>query len=145
MKRRQYELRVLKVQKGEMGLLFGEKQAESDKAAQAGEMKGFAVWGVPLKAMTETLLGTLKRQGYRPTELSLRRKDPFVLDEPSGVRLGLFFYALKPLRKVGRMEEIIAGIDRMSDEEAYYWYAKCTNGRNSQNARIALRILLSGS
>jgi len=51
---------------------------------------------------------------------------------------------LKPLHKVSRMEEIISGIDRMSDEEAYYWYAKCTNGRNAQRLRKALRILLAG-
>ena len=93
--------------------------------------------------MTETLLKAIKRQGYRPTALSLKRKEPFILDETSGVRLGLFFFALKPLRKVSRMEDIITGIERMSDEEAYYWYAKCTNGRNSQKSRKALRILLA--
>ncbi|MBW2000235.1 MAG: hypothetical protein JRJ29_20035, partial [Deltaproteobacteria bacterium] len=86
----------------------------------------------------------IKKQGYRSTALSPQRKDPFILDEAAGVRLGLFFFALKPLRKVSRMEEIIAGIERMSDEESYYWYAKCSNGRNANRSRKALRILLAG-
>ncbi|RJR43509.1 MAG: hypothetical protein C4576_14205 [Desulfobacteraceae bacterium] len=144
MKGRRYELKVFKPERGDMGLLFSEKPAHREKATEASGVREFAIWGVPLKAMTETLLGTLKKQGYRPTEFSFRRKEPFVLDEPSGVRLGLFFYALKPLRKVSRMEEIISGIDRMSDEETYYWYAKCANGSNASRARKALRILLSG-
>jgi len=127
-----------------MGLAFSEQPSKSDKKAKKTNQQGIKVWGLPLMVMTETLLKAIKGQGYRPTALSLKRKDPFILDETSGVRLGLFFFALKPLRKVSRMEDIITGIERMSDEEAYYWYAKCTNGGNSQKSRKALRILLAG-
>lgn len=141
---RQFELKVFKRKGDEMGLAFSEQPSKNDKNVKGTNIKEVKIWGLPFKVMTETILKTLKRQGCRPTALSSQRKDPFILDEISGVRLGLFFFALKPLRKVTRMEEIITGIDRMSDEEAYYWYAKCTNGRNAQRLRKALRILLAG-
>jgi len=126
-----------------MGLGFSEQRSKSEKNAKDAKQKEIRIWGLPLKVMTETLLKTLKRQGYRPTALNPQRKDPFSLDEISGVRLGLFFFTLKPLRKVSRMEDIITGIDRMSDEETYYWYAKCANSSNAQKSRKALRILLA--
>lgn len=145
MTKRQFDLKVFRKREGEMGLIFSEKPGER-KTKEKGkpETKEFRIWGTPLKVMAEVVLGVLKKNGYRPTELSLNRKEPFILNEASGVRLGLFFYSLKPLRKVDRMESILSGIDRMGDEEAYYWFAKCTNGRNSNNARRALRILLAG-
>ena len=124
---------------------FSEQLPQSDKSSKykKNKAKEFKIWGLSLKALTETLLDTLKKQGYRPTALNLKRKEPFSLDEHLGVRIGLFFFTLKPLRKISRMEEIITGIERMSDEEAYYWYAKCANGKNAQRSRKALRILLS--
>ena len=139
-----FELKVFKRKGEELSLAFWEQPSKSEKNVKGSKQKEIKIWGLPLKVLTETLLKTLKRQGYRPTALTPQRKDPFSLDEISGVRLGLFFFALKPLRKVTRMEEIIAGLERMSDEEVYYWYAKCTNGRNAPHARKALRILLSG-
>jgi len=141
---RRFELRVFERKGDETGLAFHEQPSERDNTPRGNQLKEIRVWGLPLKVMTETLLRTVKKQGYRSTALSSRKKEPFLLDEASGVRLGLFFFALKPLRKVIRMEEIIAGIDRMSDEEAYYWYAKCANGRNLHRSRKALRILLAG-
>jgi hypothetical protein len=140
---RQFELRIFKRKSKELGLTFSERPSETDQKAKMSKQKEIKIWGLPFKVMTETLLSTLKKQGYRPTELSPNRKEPFSLNETFGVRLGLLFFTLKPLRKVGRMEEIVAGIDRMSDEEAYYWYSKCTNGRNALRSRKALRILLS--
>lgn len=144
MRERRFELRIFERKGNETGLAFHEQPSDRDKTPRGDRLKELRVWGLPLKVMTETLLRSLKKQGYRPTALSSRKKEPFLLDEAYGVRLGLFFFALKPLRKVVRMEEIIAGIDRMSDEEAYYWYAKCANGRNLQRSRKALRILLAG-
>lgn len=140
---RKFELKVFKRKGEELCLAFSEQPSKSEKNVKGAKQKEIRIWGLPLKVLTETLLKTLKKQGYRPTALTSQRKDPFSLDEISGVRLGLFFFALKPLRKVIRMEEIIAGIDRMSDEEAYYWYAKCTNSNNAQKSRKALRVLLS--
>jgi hypothetical protein len=45
--------------------------------------------------------------------------------------------------KPARMEEVITGVAAMSDEEAYYWYAKCVNGSHTKRSRKALRILLA--
>lgn len=144
MKSRQFKLTVFKRKRDDMGLSFSEQSSDDKVIEKKPQQNETRVWGAPAKVMTETLLNTIKKQGYRPTALSPQRKEPFILDEAVGVRLGLFFFALKPLRKVSRMEEIITGIERMSDEEAYYWYAKCSNGRNANKSRKALRILLSG-
>ena len=139
-----FELTVFERKDGEMGLTLSQMTSEKSTRTKRTRPRSVRVWGLPRKVMTETLLNTLKKEGYRPTELSAKRKKPFSLNEASGVRLGLIFFALKPMRKSSRMEEILAGINRMSDEEAYYWYAKCVNGKNAQRSRRALRILLAG-
>jgi hypothetical protein len=148
---REFELRVFKRKGEEPGLALSERPSKNDDKFSRGDRpvaptrrKETRIWGLALKVMTESLLSTLKKQGYRSTALTSQRENPFSLEEPAGVRLGLLFFALKPLRKPSRMEEILAGVNRMSDEEAYYWYAKCTNGRNAQRSRKALRILLAG-
>ena len=143
--KRQFELKVVKRKEDEIGLSFSEQPSRSDISSKSkkNKVKEIKIWGLSLKVMTETLLNTLKKQGYKPTALTLKRREPFRLKENTGVRMGLFFFTLKPLRKVSRMEEIINGIERMSDEEAFYWYAKCANGINARRSRKALRILLS--
>jgi len=143
--RRQFELKVFKIKRDDLGLSFSERPSKGDKSSKSkkGKVKEIKIWGLSLKVITETLLNTLRKQGYQPTALTLKRREPFRLDENAGVKMGLFFFTLKPLRKVSRMEEIITGIERMSDEEAFYWYAKCANGKNAQRSRKALRILLS--
>ena len=130
---RQFELHVFQHHIAGLALELSEKV----------NRKTIRIWGLPVKVLTETLLNALKKQGYRPTELSLKRKAPFILSEAPGVRLAILFLTLKPMSKPGRMEEVVAGVDAMSDEEAYYWYAKCLNGPQSQRTRKALRILLA--
>lgn len=100
-------------------------------------------WGLPLHAVTDQLLEVLKRNGYRATDFSRTRKAPFALDEESGVRLGLLLAAVKPLRKLSRIEAISGAIRGMGAEEAYYWFSKCTAGEDIHRARKALRILLA--
>lgn len=131
---RQFELRVFQCRPGEMALEIVEKN---------GRPKAVRIWGLSLKVLTETLLTIIRKQGYRPTELALKRKAPFCLNEVPGVRLALLFLALKPMIKPARMEEVISGVAAMSDEEAYYWYAKCVNGPRAKHSRKALRILLA--
>ena len=132
--KRQFELRIFQHQPGEMALELSEKDCQS---------QAVRIWGLPLKVMTETILNLLKKQGHRPTELSPKRKAPFPLDEAPGVRLALFLLALKPMSKPARMEEVVSGLAAMSDEEAYYWYAKCAGGPHATRSRKALRILLA--
>lgn len=101
------------------------------------------LWGLPFHFARQAIIDTLKHNGYAPSNLNPKRKEPFSLDEDTGIRLSLLFWAIKPLRKISRIEAIIDGISRMSNEEACYWFAKCT-GDYSVQARQALRILLAG-
>ncbi|RME83093.1 MAG: hypothetical protein D6775_09080, partial [Caldilineae bacterium] len=57
--------------------------------------------------------------------------------------LALLILAVQPLRRVDRVDAIVGGVARMSDEEAYYWFSKCSLGPQAQRARRALRILLA--
>ena len=138
---RRFELRIIPRKDDNIGLSLLQLVLGQDDSKE--KPKDTTLYGLPLKVMMETLLTTLKKQGYRPTEFSPQRKEPFKLDEVSGVRLGVLFYALRPLRKPSRMEQIIAEINCMSDEEVYYWYSKCSDKINGRRSQRSLRILLS--
>lgn len=101
--------------------------------------------GVALQVTTEQLLEGLRGAGYRPTDLHRGRRDPLDLPEEIGVRTGLLFLALRPLSKVARMERIAMGIRRMTPEEAYYWFSKCSakEASEARRAQRALRVLLA--
>lgn len=99
--------------------------------------------GDSLKAVADHVLDALRQAGYRVTDLSANRTEPFYLPEAVGVRLGLVFLAVKPLRKFTRVEAISHGIRRMPPEEAYYWYSKCTATGIADRAQKALRVLLA--
>jgi hypothetical protein len=64
------------------------------------------------------------------------------LPEAIGVRLTLAFAGVKPIQRVDRMRAFARGIARMSDEECYYWHAKCRSP-SSPNGEKALRTLLT--
>lgn len=96
-----------------------------------------------LQSLADQVLDALRLNGYKATELSASRKEPFLLDEESGVRLGLLFMTVKPISKMSRVEAISEGIRRMTSEELYYWYSKCTSKPTAQRAQKALRILLA--
>lgn len=64
------------------------------------------------------------------------------LPETIGVRFTLAFSGVKPIQRVDRMRALARGIARMSDEECYYWYAKCRSP-SSKNGEKALRTLLT--
>jgi hypothetical protein len=64
------------------------------------------------------------------------------LPETVGVRLALGFLGVKPIQRVDRMRAFCRGIARMSDEECYYWHAKCRSP-SSPNGERALRTLLT--
>jgi hypothetical protein len=80
-----------------------------------------------------------------PAETSevLRGGAGFVfLPESAGVRLAVAFRGVKPLQRIDRMRSLARGVARMSDEECYYWYAKCRSP-SSPNGEKALRVLLT--
>lgn len=99
--------------------------------------------GIPLKIVADAILEALRKNGYSATELNAQRQEAFLLSEESGVRLALIFLAIQSLKKTNRMEEISHGIQVMTAEELYYWFAKCTSSRNAERALKALRLLLS--
>ena len=104
--------------------------------------------GAALKAVSDQVLEALRGNGYAATELSPGRRQPFLLAEESGVRLGLLFLAARPVSRLERIEAISAGIRAMTAEELYYWFSKCAapgSGRAPacERAQKALRILLS--
>ena len=115
----------------------GEQRAARDRFWKI-EMAGDA-----LRMTADALLRTLQANGYRATDLSRRLEKPFFLDEPSGLRLALIFLAVKPVSRHDRVEAIVNGILAMSDEEAYYWFSKCSRGPSAQRAQRALRVLLA--
>lgn len=113
-------------------------EAEPPATRRVAELGGAA-----LRAVADHVLEALRANGYRPTELSLGRREPFSLTEETGVRLGLLFLAVRPITKAERIELIAQGIRAMTGEEAYYWYAKCTGGPAAERSQRALRVLLA--
>lgn len=84
------------------------------------------------------------RASRRPTSVvGPSRRQPIDIDEAAGVRLTLAALATEPLRRRDRIGEILEGIAAMSDEEAYYWYAKVTHLQTGTRSLRALRLLLS--
>ena len=99
--------------------------------------------GSTLRAVADHVMESLRANGYKPTELTVGRREPFSLTEESGVRLGLLFLAVRPITKVERIEVIAHGIRAMTSEEAYYWYSKCIGSPAAERAQRALRVLLA--
>lgn len=96
-----------------------------------------------LRVIADQIIDTLRHNGYKPTDLGTSRREPFLLNEESGVRLGLIFLAVRKLSKTDRIEAISHGIRSMTSEELYYWYSKCTGGPAAARAQTALRTLLA--
>jgi hypothetical protein len=117
-----------------------------DAAAPApGAMWSIELGGDPLRAVADHLLNALRVNDYKATDLApgSSRQEPFYLDELTGIRLALIMLAVKPLRRHERIEAIGHGVQGMGDEEAYYWFSKCTAGSDGGRGRKALRVLLA--
>jgi len=120
------------------------KPRDKRKAAVNGDWRLVArINGVPMRSVMDQILAAIKQAGYRASDLSRSRQEPFALKEEAGVRLGLLFLAVKPLRKPTRMSDISDQIAGMTDEEAYYWFSKTTSVHHGRRAQKALRILLA--
>ena len=142
---RPFELRVVRRGETDYGLALHQRPA-----AGRGQPEGnghwplvVQTWGTPLKSVMDQVLAAIREAGYRPSDLSRNRQAPFALDEAQGVRLGLLFLAVKPLRKVIRMTSISEQVRGMTDEEAYYWFSKTTSTTTARRAQRAMRVLLA--
>lgn len=85
----------------------------------------------------------LRESGHPQTIVGPSRRAPVVLAEPAGVRLALAIKAAGPLSRPSRRQAVLEGVSSMSEEEAYYWYAKTTRPDSGARALRALRILLA--
>lgn len=101
--------------------------------------------GLPLQVAMPLLAAAVRANGAAPSRLSRPHEDgdpPIELDEASGARVALALVAVRPLRKLERMEGVVHGIAEMSAEEALYWFARVMRGPKARTLR-ALRILLA--
>jgi len=108
--------------------------------------KVVSIWGNPLAAAYPTIHQLIRSEGYRPSDLRPGRRTNLKLKEDCGVRLGLLMKAVKPLRKLSRIQAVIAGVEGMSREETAYWFSKAINSLDDSERRRAMkamRILLA--
>jgi hypothetical protein len=140
-----FELRVETNGSDEYGLALYREPARGERRDQNAAERELVVrvHGTPLRAVMDQVLTTIKRAGYRPSELACNRKTTFHLAEEPGVRLGLLLLAVKPLRKSTRMTDISEQVHGMAEEEAYYWFSKMTDQRLGRRSQKAMRILLA--
>lgn len=138
-----FELRVLPDGEQTYRLALWQRALTANGGAATAARHLVTLGGVPLQVGLDQVLDTLKREGYRASALSPARQEPLALSEEAGVRLGLLFFALKPLARVSRMEQIAAGLRSMPSEEAYYWFSKCADARHGRRAQHALRLMLA--
>lgn len=99
--------------------------------------------GLALLSAWDMVLDVLRSNHHKPTAIQHGRKNQFDLNEESGVRLALLFKAIAPLSNLDHIRALQQAIWAMSDEEAYYWFAKC-HGTNGRRGIRALRILCGG-
>lgn len=94
-----------------------------------------AIDGLALASAWDIILAELRANHHTPA--SIQRKKRFGLSEQSGVHLSLLFQVLASLTNLDQIRAIQQGVWAMSDEEAYYWFAKCRH----PNGIRALRVL----
>ena len=140
-----FELRVQANGDSQYGLaLFQKPHREHDGTGKAEDWQLVVrVHGQSMKAVLDQVLATIKKAGYKVSDLARTREKPFRLTESQGVRLGLLFLAVKPLRKSSRMGDISEQVQGMTDEEAYYWFSKTTSTNTGRRAQKAMRVLLA--
>lgn len=99
--------------------------------------------GLALLSVWDMVLDVLRSNHHKPAAIQHGRKEQLGLSEESGVRLALLFKAIAPLSNLDHIRALQQAIWAMSDEEAYYWFAKC-HGPNGRRGMRALRILCGG-
>lgn len=91
----------------------------------------------------DAVLMAVKESGHSISILHHTQREPIRILESVGVRLSLILLATLPVSKHEKVRSLVAGVNSMSTEETYYWYAKCL-GPDAALARKALRMLLAG-
>ena len=140
---RPFELYVLPLGGTDYGLELHQRRVK--RGCRSGNQPSAVVrvWGTPLSAILDQVLEALRKNGYRGSDLRAGRKAPFALRESYGVRLGLLFMGVKPLRKLARIEAISRAVRTMEPEEAYYWFSKCSRSEEGRRTSRAFRIMMA--
>jgi hypothetical protein len=99
--------------------------------------------GLALISTQDIVLDVLRSNHYKPTVIQHDKKKHLGLSEESGIRLSVLFKAISSLSNLDHIRTLQQTIWAMSDEEAYYWFAKCY-GPNGRRGVRALRILFGG-
>ncbi len=142
MKDKAFELRVFNTDKDNYGLALYQ-QPLNGQVKQNGPKLVVRAWGTPLQSVTDKVLTLIKGCGYPATSIKQGQTEPLLLDEETGVRMGLLLLAVKPMQKLTRIEEIKDAVHNMGSEEAYYWYSRCTGGIDRERTCRAFRIMVS--
>jgi hypothetical protein len=138
-----FELRVVPRGGRDYALSLWQWPVKSNDSRRAEPDRLVELWGTQLRAVSDHVLEALRKGGHKVTDLSRARREPFQLDEETGLRLALLFLAVKPLTKLSRIEAISSQMRSMPSEEAYYWFSKCTATSTASRAQQAVRILLA--
>jgi hypothetical protein len=115
-----------------------------DEHSNGDAMPGRRISADPLgvQRVLDSVLVALRESKIPRTAVSAQRRKPLALAESAGVRLALVLLATAPITKRERVAAVQTGVQAMSTEEAYYWYAKLS-GKQAARASRALRILLA--
>lgn len=138
-----FRIEVQPREDGEYALLVLQAPVSQAETSEDAFEPVVRVWGAPLAAVMDHVLAAVRSAGYKPSDLRRSRSIPFRLDERDGVRLSLLFLAVKPLRKLSRIEAVSRGVGCMEFEELYYWYSKSTAVDGGARACHSLRVLLA--
>ncbi|UHQ98902.1 hypothetical protein HYG81_24370 (plasmid) [Natrinema zhouii] len=98
--------------------------------------------GSRLRSLLPLVRETLQDANFDESIVTGSGRGDMFLPETPGIRLALGFLGIKPIQRVDRMRAFCRGIAQMSDEECYYWHAKCRSP-SSPNGEKALRVLLT--
>ena len=114
---------------------------ESQNGRALPFVKVGSIDGLALLSAWDIILDVLRTDHYTPIALQRDSKKKYLgLSEESGVRLSVLFKTIAPLRNLDHIRAIQQGLWSMSNEETYYWFAKCSGPYGNRGVR-ALRIL----
>ncbi len=136
-----FELRVQPHRNNEIKYVLLQRPPVRRGEAEAEPKELVAIWGPPVHFAQETISSVLREAGI----VCLRVGDSVGLNEAVGTRLAVLFFAIKPLRKLGRIRQIAEEIVQMTPEATCFWMGRIVNGeaRDRARAKRALRILLA--
>lgn len=136
-----FELRVQPHRDNEVKFVLLQRPPYRRGEAEAEPKELVAIWGPPVHFAQETIASVLREAGI----VCLRVGDSVGFNEAVGTRLAVLFFAIKPLRKLGRIRQIAEEIVHMTPEATCFWLGRIVNGeaRDRARAKRALRILLA--